>query len=717
MPQTTAICPLCEACCGLSISTEGGRVTAISGDSDDPFSRGHLCPKALALQDLYEDPDRLRRPLERTATGWRELDWPDALDRVAERIGALQAAHGADALAVYLGNPVVHNLGALLFGTGLLRALRTKQRYSATSVDQLPHMLVAHWVFGHQLLLSIPDIDRTDWMLILGANPAASNGSLMTAPGMDRRLRDLRARGGRVELIDPRRTETARLVDRHHFIRPGTDALLLAAMLQVLFAEGAADPGRLAPITDGLDAVSAALVAFSPERVAPMVGIDAATIRRLARDLAGAERGVVYGRFGVSTQRFGGLCQWLIVLLNLVTGNLDAPGGAMFTRPAIDPMGALKLSGRGGYGRWRSRVRDLPEANGELPVAGLADEITTPGEGRVRGLVVVAGNPVLSTPDGSALDAALDQLDLLVSIDPYRTETSRKAHFILPPVSPLERPHYDVVFNLLAVRNVARWSDPVFDKQPGEMDDGEILAELHERLAPTRRERLAVRARRIAGPARMVDLALRAGPYGAGARVWRDGLTLDRVRQAPHGLDLGPLEPALPDRLKTPDRRIRAAPAPLLADLSRLAASLDSPALPDGFDLQLIGRRQLRSNNSWMHNAPRLMKGRDRCTLMLHPDDAAARGLASGDRARVRSRVGAVEVPVEVTDSVMRGVVSLPHGFGHDRAGASLTVAAKAPGVSMNDLTDSAEIDELSGTAVLSGVPVVVERADPAAAR
>ena len=717
MPVTTAICPLCEACCGLSVTTAGGRVTAITGDADDPFSRGHVCPKALALQDLHEDPDRLRRPLERTATGWRELDWPDALDRVAERIKALQADHGDNAMAVYLGNPVVHNLGAMLFGSGLIRALRTQQRYSATSVDQLPHMLVAHWLFGHQLLLAVPDIDRTDWMLILGANPAASNGSLMTAPGIDRRLRDLRARGGRIELIDPRRTETARLVDQHHFIRPGADALLLAAMLQVLFSEGRADAGRLASVTDGLDALPAALEPFGPERVAALVGMDAATIRRLARDLADAERGVVYGRFGVSTQRFGALCQWFIALLNLVTGNLDAPGGAMFTRPAIDPMGAWKLAGRGGYARWRSRARALPEANGELPVAGLADEITTPGEGRVRGLLVVAGNPVLSTPDGPALDAALDQLDLLVSIDPYRTETSRKAHFILPPVSPLERPHYDVVFNLLAVRNVARWSDPVFEKAPGDLDDGEILALLHERLAPTRRARLGVRAQRLAGAARLVDVALRAGPYGAGARLWRDGLTLDQLRAAPHGLDLGPLEPALPQRLQTRDGRIHACPPLLLADLERLAASIDAPALPPGFDLQLIGRRQLRSNNSWMHNAPRLMKGRDRCTLMVHPDDAAARGLATGDRARVRSRVGAVEAPVEVTDAVMPGVVSLPHGFGHDRPGAALSVASRAPGVSMNDLTDPAVIDPLAGTAVLSGVPVVVERVDAAAAR
>lgn len=708
MPEHAAICPLCEASCGLRVTTVGGRVERIVGDAEDPFSRGHLCPKALALQDLHEDPDRLRRPLKRTADGWEELDWPTALDEVAGRLRAIQDDHGRDAVATYLGNPVVHNLGALLYGPDLLRALGTKQRYSATSVDQLPHMLVAHLVFGHQLLMPIPDVDRTDWMLILGANPAASNGSILTAPGLDRRLKAIGERGGQVILIDPRRTETARLCTAHHFIRPGTDALLLAAMLQALFADGRVDPGRLAPLVDGLDAVEAELAPFSPEAVAPATGLSAETIRGLARGLADADSGVVYGRFGVSTQSFGAACQWLIVLLNLVTGNLDAPGGAMFTRPAVDPLGTLKLIGRGGVGRWRSRARDLPEVNGELPVAGLADEITTPGEGRVRALLCVAGNPVLSTPDGRALDAALDQLDLLVCVDPYLTETSRKAHYVLPPATPLERPHYDLVFNLLACRNVARWAEPVFDKPAGSLDDGEILSQLLERMATGLRARAAARAKRLAGPARLVDVALRAGPYGAGAKVWKGGLTLETVRSSPHGLDLGPLQPELPDRLQTRDGRIHAAPPMLLGDLARLAEARTPPPVEAGRDLLLIGRRQLRSNNSWMHNAPRLMKGKDRCTLLVHPDDAAARGLVDGQPATVRSKVGAVTAPVEVSDAVMPGVVSLPHGFGHDRQGARLSVASKRPGVSLNDLTDATEIDPVAGTAVLSGVPVAV---------
>ncbi len=707
MARTQPItCPLCEACCGLLVTVDGDRVQHVEGDPLDPHSQGYLCPKGVALKDLQEDPDRLRQPMRRTPTGWESLSWNEALDAVAGRIRAIQAEHGDDSVAVYLGNPSVHNLGALLYGPELLRGLRTRQRYSATSVDQLPHMLVAHLVFGHQLLMPVPDIDRTDWMLILGANPSVSNGSLMTAPGMDRRLKAIVARGGRVELIDPRRTETARHVTRHHFIRPGTDALLLAAMVQVLFAEDLVSIGRLAPHVDGVAAVGQALSPFSPEAVAPHTGIAADTIRDLARDLAGARTAVVYGRFGVSTQGFGSLCQWLILLLNLLTGRLDAPGGAMLTTPAVDPLGALKLAGRGGHGRWKTRVRGLPEANGELPVAALAEEIRSPGAGRVRALLTVAGNPVLSTPDGRALDAALDDLDLLVSVDPYLNETSRKAHFILPPVGILERPHYDLAFNLLAVRNRARWNDAVLQPAPGALDDGQILSRLHERLARSPRERLEVLARRRLG----VDLREGATVRPLGSLIQNEDL--------PHFLVEGPVgservESVFPDRLATRDGRIHAAPDLLMADVVRLEAALkvDHPA--EG-SLLLIGRRQLRSNNSWMHNAARLMKGGDRCTLLVHPDDARAHGLADGDRARLATAVGEVEVPIEISDSMMRGVLSLPHGFGHDRKGSRLRVAQETPGASLNDLTDASVVDPVAGTAVLNGVPVTrLERAAP----
>ena len=702
-------CPLCEATCGLRITVDGDDIVDVRGDQEDVFSAGYVCPKGVAIGELHADPDRLQRPLRRVGDGWEEIDWEAALELAAEKLQAAQRDHGRDSVALYLGNPNVHNLGALMFAPEVIRALRTKNRYSATSADQLPHMLVAHWMFGHQLLMPVPDVDRTDFLLILGANPAASNGSIMTAPAMGTRLKAIRERGGRVVLIDPRRTETARLVDTHHFIRPGTDALLLASLLAVIFEEGLVDTGPVGHFTHGLDAVQEAVAPWSPERTADATGIEAGTVRELARALASAESACVYARMGASVQKHGVTCQWLTQVLNLVTGNLDRPGGAMFTTPAVDPMGRLQLAGRGGYGRWRTRVRGLPEVNGELPVAALAEEIATPGEGRIRVLLTVAGNPVLSTPDGGALERALPGLDFMISIDPYLNETTRHAELILPPCSPLERDHYDIVFNALAIRNVARWSPRVFDPGPDRLDDWQILAGLHVRLSQGLKARTMARLRAWAGPRRLLDIALRAGPHGGGLALW-SGLTLSSLAEAEHGIDLGPLRPVLPARLKNARGEINAAPSRLLEDLGRLEALCEA-RLPDGYDLQLIGRRHLRSNNSWMHNVPRLMKGRPRCTLLVHPADASARGLVDGDLAEVCSRVGKVEVPVEISDSVMPGVVSLPHGFGHGRQGVRLSVASAHAGVSINDLTDAQEVDGVGGTAVLNGVPVTVRAA------
>jgi anaerobic selenocysteine-containing dehydrogenase len=712
-------CTLCEAMCGLTLQTEGGRVVSIRGDADDPFSRGHICPKGAALGDVHADPDRLRQPMRRTPGGWQPVSWDEALDEAAERLRAVQRAHGRDAVAVYQGNPTVHNYGSMLYAPGFVRALGTRNRFSATSVDQLPHHLAAYFMFGHGLLIPVPDLDRTDFFLVLGANPAVSNGSLMSAPDAAGRIKAIRRRGGTVVVVDPRRTETAALADRHHFIRPGTDALLLLALLHVVFAEGLEKPGRLAELTDGLEAVRALAADFAPERAAAATGIEADEIRALARAFAAAPSAVCYGRCGVSTQAFGGLAHWLINLLNLVTGNLDRPGGAMFTRAAVD---VLKRSRPGSYGRWKSRVRGLPEFSGELPVATLAEEMLTPGPGQVRALVTSAGNPVLSTPNGAQLDRALAGLDFMVSVDFYLNETTRHAHLILPPTSPLEHDHYDLVFYLLSVRNAARFSPAVFPTPPGALHDWEIFLGLQRRLERGAKARLrhAVLARMR--PHGLLDVGLRTGPYGAGFRPFGRGLSLRKLRRHPHGIDLGPLEPALPGRLFTRDRRIHAAPAPMLDDVARLRAQLADAetsadaAAADEFDLLLIGRRQLRSNNSWMHNYPRLMKGRDRCTLLLHPADAAARGIADGAAVRVGSRAGSVEVAAELSDEVMRGVVSLPHGFGHGRPGTGVTVAAAHPGASANDVTDELRVDALGGNAALNGVPVRVEAVAPAAA-
>lgn len=717
MPATHyRACNLCEAMCGVRIDVDGGVVTRIAGDDDDPFSKGYVCPKAVALKDLHEDPERLRRPLVKRAGRFVEVGWDEALDEAARGLVSVQKTHGLDAVAAYLGNPSVHNTGAMLFGPTFLRALKSKNRFSATSVDQLPSMLVAHWMFGHQLLLPIPDVDRTDYFLVLGANPLASNGSLMTAPGMRWRLDALRARGGKLVVIDPRRTETAERADRHVFIRPGTDALVLAAIVREALAAGPS-LGRLAAFTDGLEPLARAVEPFSPERVAKPSGVDAATIRAIAGELWAAKRAVVYGRMGTCTQELGALCQWLVNALNVITGNLDRPGGAMFTRPAIDPLTLPKGLGasRGGFARYRSRVRGLPEFSGELPVAALAEEILVDGPGRVRALVTLAGNPVLSTPNGRRLDEALATLDCMVSIDPYLNETTRHATVILPPPSALERGHYDLVFHTLAVRNTARYAPALFDPGADARHDWQILSGLTRRIEDLRDGESPLRtlkhkALERLGPEGMLEIALRLGPYGAKLRPLRKGLGLDTLRANVHGLDFGALEPCLPDRLFTRTKRIDLAPRALLDDLPRALALLDTGGAAQSDELALIGRRHLRDNNSWMHNVKRLLGGPKRCTAMLHPDDAARLGLATGDVARFQSRVGAIELPIEVTAAMMPGVVSVPHGYGHGRDGTRLTTANAHAGASINDLTDETALDALSGNAALSGVRVRVAK-------
>jgi len=546
-------------------------------------------------------------------------------------------------------------------------------------------------------------------MLVLGANPVVSNGSMMTAPGFRRRLDQLRQRGGRLVVIDPRRTETACIADRHYFIRPGNDALLLMAFLHVILGEGIEAPGRLAGICDSLETVRTLTEPFPPERVARATGIEGDEIRGIARDFAAAPSAVCYGRMGVSTQAFGGLCQWLINVLNIVTGNLDRPGGAMFTKPAVD---LLASTGRGQLGRRSSRVRGLPEFGGELPVVALAEEILTEGPGRIRGLMIVAGNPVLSTPNGLRLEKALDELDFMVAIDFYINETTCHSDIILPPTAALEHDHYDLVFNLLAVRNVAKYSPAVFQPAADARHDWQILSELNRRLG---RGPAKVRLKRwwnaVLGPRRILDLGLRFGPYGTGLRPFGRGLSLRKLERAPHGLDFGPLEPCLPGRLRTPERRIDLAPAVYVKDVERLQEMLDGAAPDEG--LLLIGRRQLRSNNSWMHNYERLMGGRDRCTLLMHPDDATDRGLGDAQRVAIISTAGRIEAPLEISEEVMRGVVSLPHGWGHHRPGTKITTARQHPGASLNDVTDDRMVDGLSGNAVLSGVPVEVESVAP----
>jgi anaerobic selenocysteine-containing dehydrogenase len=698
-------CTLCEASCGILVDEEGGRFVGVRGDPDDPFSRGHVCPKVVGLVDHEHDPERLRRPVVREHDAWREVSWGEAFDRAADGLRAVQRAHGRDAVAVYQGNPTAHNLGLMTWGQVLFRrVLRTKNLYSASSSDQNPQMLAALEMFGAPLVMPVPDLDRTSYLFVIGANPLVSNGSLMTAPDVRGRLRALRERGGRLVVVDPRRTETARVADEHVFVRPGGDAALLASMLAVMFEEELVRLRGLEGIVAGLDALAEAVRPFVPERTATTTGVEPAVVRRLARELAAAERASVYGRIGVCHQRFGTLASALVWALGIVTGNLDREGGSMFTAPAIDVEPLLRALGMWGYDRFRSRVRGLPELIGELPVATLADEIETPGRGQVRALVVSAGNPVLSAPNGARIERALAGLDFVVAIDGYVNETTRFANVILPPTSGLVRSHYDLALATLAVRDVAKYAEGCRPRADDERHDWEIAIELASRLVPGGAV-LRPLLRRLP-PERLLDVGLRIGEHGAGLFGARgDGLTLAKLRASPHGIDLGALRPRLPGALRTDDRKIHLASPRIVGEL---AALRDELAQVQERGLVLVGRRQLRSNNSWMHNSERLVRGKPRCTLMVHPDDAATRGLASGAIAEVRSRVGSIRVPVEITDEIMRGVVSLPHGFGHDRPGVRESVAVAHAGASINDVTDDRLLDRLSGNAAFSGVPVDV---------
>ncbi|MGZ4726243.1 MAG: molybdopterin oxidoreductase family protein [Acidimicrobiales bacterium] len=735
-------CPLCEATCGLEITVMGEQVVRIRGDRDNAFSKGFICPKGSSLKQLHEDPDRLRVPLVRrgddpaTAT-WQEVTWDEAFAEIERGLTPIIDQHGRDAVALYFGNPSAHTLAGVLYNRVLVRSLGTRNMFSASTVDQMPKHVSSGLMFGNPLLIAVPDLDRTDHLLMLGANPWESNGSLCTAPDFPGRVKAIQARGGKVVVVDPRRSRTAEEADEHVAVRPGTDAHLLAAMANVVFADGLVDLGDVADHVAGVDALHAALEPFTPEAVEEVCGVPADDIRRLARELAAAPSAAVYGRIGTHTVEFGTIAAWAVDVLNTITGNLDRPGGAMFPTPAHEhPRAAGRAPGRGfTLGRHESRVKGFPEVKGEFPVATLADEIETAGDGQVRALITVAGNPVVSTPNAGRLDAAIAGLDFMVSVDIYLNETTRHANVILPAPSALQRSEYAMAFYGLSVRNFADWSPPLFEPDGpmehqvlarlamiagGQGADGDItavddmmIAGVVQRAMQSPDSPIADRdldelIAELGGHSaidKVVDAMIRTGAYGDWFGAVPDGISLAALEANPHGIDLGPLQPRLPVALKTPSDRVELAPAPVLDDLARLEASL---AVHRNGDLVLVGRRHLRSNNSWMHNVDVLVKGKERCTLQVHPDDAANLGLVDGGQAEVASRVGKLVAPVEVTEAIRPGVVSLPHGWGHSSAGARMDVAAAHPGVNSNILTDEDQIDPLSGNAVLNGIPVTV---------
>jgi anaerobic selenocysteine-containing dehydrogenase len=737
MTDTTThhrICPLCEACCGLELKVRDGKVISIRGHEADVFSAGYICPKGVALKDLHEDPDRLRTPLIKLDGAFVPASWDEAFAEIGRRLPPILAQHGRHAAALTVGNPAAHKISLLLYFSKLAKALGTRNVFSASTLDQMPKQLASGLMFGHWLSIAVPDITRCDFLLMLGANPVASNGSLWTVPDFRGKAKTMQARGGKLVVIDPRRSETAAIADEHHFIRPGADVFLLLGLVHTLFDEKLVKLGRLAPWVKGVDEVGAAVAPFSADVIAGRCGIDAATIRRLARTLAGTPRAAVYGRLGTCTQQYGSLASWLVDVLNILTGHLDEAGGAMFPKAAAFAANTAGKPGQGrgvSTGRHKSRVSCAPEVFGELPITCLAEEIETPGQDQIRALITVASNPVLSSPNGARLSRALDQLDFMVSLDIYLNETSRHADVILPGVSPLQDMHYDVAFPQFSWRNHARYSQPVFARDQGQPSEWETLLKLAaiasgksaeadagqidddnfagdvKRLFGEQAGAVLQATAGLRGPDRLLELALRTGPYGDQFGLKPEGLTLAKVQAATGGIDLGELTPRLPEALRTPSGQIELAPPSLLDDLKRPARDLASP-VPQ---MVIIGRRDVRSNNSWMHNLPLLAKGPFRCTALIHPVDAQRLGLADGTSARIANGSRSLVAQVQISADMMPGVISLPHGWGHDLPGARLALAAERPGVNLNALLDENWRDPLSGNAVLSGVPVQVSAA------
>jgi len=694
-------CNLCEAMCGLVITTQNEQIQTIVGDEKDPLSHGHICPKALAYKDLHEDSDRLKFPVKKTNSGWEQISWENALDEIADKLVNIQKIYGNNAVGVYQGNPSVHNYGTLLYGPTFFSSLRTRNKFSASTVDQIPHQFAAYQMLGHQLLVPIPDIDRTQYMIILGGNPLVSNGSLMTAPDIRNRLKAIQSRDGKFVVIDPRRTETAKLADEHCFIQPGTDVYFLIGIIQEIIKNGWIKQGHLDSVTKNLDEFLTSIPDIELETISSITGISSANIQRIAKEFSQAESAVCYGRMGACTQKFGGTVHWLINMVNIITGNFDAPGGAMFTSPAFDTLGNSQTKGH--YNKGQSRVRNLPEFAGEYPAVTMADEMLVKGEGQIRAMVTSAGNPILSVPGGEKLDRAFSGLEFMVSIDFYINETTRHADIILPPAFNLNGPHFDVVFNIFAVRDVVKYSNPVFPKEPGTKYDWEIFMGLEKRVAQKNGRKYSKVNHFLSkkfGPEWLLDLGIRIGEYGSLKSLFKwNGLTLSKVKKQVHGVDLGPLKPRFPKRLFTSDKKIDLAPSIFIDDLKRVISNV-AQSNSNG-SLTLIGRRQLRSNNSWMHNCPSLMSGRDRFLILMNPLDAQKKSIADGQKVRVKTSNAQIELEAKLSTEMMPGVISIPHGWGHEGKDTQQKIALENKGGNLNALGDDLAIDPVSGNADL----------------
>ena len=707
------VCNLCEAMCGLEIEHDGKRVLSVKGDINDPFSKGSLCPKGALIHKVHEDPDRLKVPLLKKENGeWEEISWTKAYDVVGDKINQIRKEYGNDSIGVYLGNPTVHNLGMMLFSGELLRSLKTKNFFSPTTMDQLPHHFIGYHVFGHAFNMPIPDINRTDFFIMFGANPIASNGSIMSGCGPVEKIKEIQNRGGKVILFDPRATETSRVVDEHHFIRPSTDVFFLLGMLHLIQKNDWIQLGHLENHLTGLEKLKGIAAEFSPEKVEALTGVPSKVLLRLTKEYVLEDRAVLYGRMGMSTQEHGGLCHWLTSVLNILTNHLDRPGGAMFPKPAVD------VKRRKGWhksdGRWHSRVRKLPEFDGELPISVMAEEMLTKGEGQIRALITSAGNPVLASPNGKRLETALPKLDFMVSIDIFMNESTKYADIILPPPSHLEIDHYDLIFNHFAVSNNAKFSPRLFKPKEGQQYDWQIVKELTKRFSKISNYKSSFPLKYL-NPRQLINLALITGPYGKGSSFSRlfGGLSLKKLIDSKHGIHLSDLEPRIPEVLNTQDGKIQIAAEVFLEGLKNLKSALTELSKErKKNEFKLIGRRHLRSNNSWMHNVEGLVSGKNRCTAMMNTTDAAALNLENEEMVLVKSATGEIEIPVEITNKIMEGVVSIPHGFGHRKKGTRLSVASKGhhAGISVNDITDHNRLDKVTNNAAFSGQPITIHK-------
>ena len=696
--------------CGLEIEHDGKSVHTVKGDVNDPFSKGSICPKGALIHKIHEDPNRLKKPLKKNENGeFEEVSWKEALDYTAAQLNKIKEKHGKNAIALYLGNPTVHNFGMMMFVGELKKMLDTNQVYSPTSMDQLPHHFIGYYMFGHPLNIPIPDVDRTQHIIMIGANPIASNGSIMSGCGPIERIRAIQGRGGKVVLVDPRRNETAKVVDEHVFIRPSTDVYLLLSMLHLITTNDWIDLKHLEDHINGYSKLKGIAKDYTPEAVEGITGIPAQTIRALTLDYVLEERAVLYGRMGMSTQEHGGLCHWLITVINIITGHFDKEGGAMFTNPAID---IKRQKGfKSAHGRWHSRVRKLPEFEGELPVAVLAEEMMTPGEGQVKALVTYAGNPALSTPNAKRLDKALPELDFMLSIDIYLNATTRHADVILPTPSHLEIDHYDLIFNQIAVSNNAKFSEALFEPEEGQLFDWQIVRELVKRMSKDTSRKASFLHKHLT-PRQLLNLGLMTGPYGklSHPKKWFSGLSLNKLIQSKHGISFGHMTPMIPQALNTPDNKINIADDIFINRIKQLKPEVPETLANNQF--YYIGRRHLRNNNSWMNNVEKLMSGKNRCTVMISDKDALALDVKSGDLLKVQSDTGSIQIPAEVTPDIMQGVVSIPHGYGHNKSGVKMDIAAdeKYAGVSVNDITDHNRLDELTNNAAFSGTKVFIEK-------